>query len=103
MAITQTKVHIVLKSVIHCRVSWIWFHLSSLSWVFLYETRIDVASVHEQPKYVSFAHKMLHEFSASQFIANALKETRNITVSMQSVKLIQIGLPINYTDNYEYL
>ena len=48
----------------------------------LSETDIDVASIKEQPKYVTFAHKMMHEFAAAKFIANTLNDARNVTVSI---------------------
>ena len=48
---------------------------------FLFETDIDVASVREQPKYVSFPHKLMHEFAASLFMTHTLKEAKNMTVN----------------------
>ena len=48
----------------------------------LSEISTDVASVQEQPKYMSFPHKILHEFAASLFIANTLNDTRIFQVSI---------------------
>ena len=47
----------------------------------LFETNTDVATIREKPRYVLFPHKLMHEFSASVFLANSLKKTRNIKVS----------------------
>ena len=47
----------------------------------LFETEIDVASVREQPRYVSFPHKLMHEFAAALFIAKTLQEAQNMKVN----------------------
>ena len=53
----------------------------------LSETDIDVASIQEQPKYVTFAHKLMHEFAAANFIANTLNDARNVTVSINNINI----------------
>ena len=46
----------------------------------LVETNIDVGTIREQPEYLSFPHKMMHEFAASLFLAKSLEEVQNMTV-----------------------
>ena len=48
----------------------------------LFETDTDVASVRKQPRYVSFPHKLMQEFSASLSIAHTLKEAKIMTVNL---------------------
>ena len=56
----------------------------------LSETNIDVTSIQEQPMYVTFAHKMMHEFAAAQFIANTLNDAKNVTVSIYNINVLRI-------------
>ena len=49
---------------------------------FLNETDTDVASVRERPKYVTFPHKLMQEFSAALFISHTLKEATNMKVNL---------------------
>ena len=53
----------------------------------LSETDTDVANIWEQPKYVTFAHKLMHEFAAAKFIVNTLNDARNVTVSIYNINI----------------
>ena len=59
---------------------------------FLFETDIGVASVREQPRYVSFPHKLMHEFAASLFITHSLKEAKNMTVNLSCIFLLNCNI-----------
>ena len=56
----------------------------------LFETNIDVASVREQPTYVSFPHKLMQEFSAALFITDSLNEAENMTVRVYHYKCSKV-------------
>ena len=54
----------------------------------LYETEMDVASVHERSTYVCFKHPLLQEYSGAYFIEKRLQEAPSVKVLTSRVRLV---------------
>ena len=63
----------------------------------LYETEMDVASVHERPTYVCFKHPLLQEYSGAYYIEKRLQAAPSVKVMTSYLPFVLLDPEVEKT------